>query len=359
MTTLIAGAGGFVGNSLVAELLRAGQAVRAADVKPFHAWQRIHAGADNRVLDLRDLDDCRVAVEGVDSVFNLACDMGGVGFIETHRADCMLSVLINTHLLLAARDARVCRFFFASSACVYSADKQSRPDFAPLKESDAYPAQPEDGYGWEKLFSERMCRHFREDFGLVTRVARYHNIYGPYCAYDGGREKAPAAICRKLIQAKMSGNHVIEVWGDGEQTRSFTYIDDCIHGTLAVMTSNVEDPINLGSSERVSIDKVIDLAEALSGIKVRRVYKQDAACGVRGRSSDNALIEQLLGWQPSTRLEDGLEKTYRWIYDEMTSRMNARARALQAFPSGSEGDHDWRGTCTSGTFGPRRCGVSK
>ncbi|MDQ2962580.1 MAG: NAD-dependent epimerase/dehydratase family protein [Pseudomonadota bacterium] len=320
MTTLVAGAGGFVGNALVAELLSAGHRVRAADIKPFQAWQRVHAGADNRVLDLRDLDDCRVAVEGVDSVFNLACDMGGIGFIEAHKADCMLSVLINTHLLLAARDARVQRYFFASSACVYSVDKQSRPDLAPLRESDAYPAQPEDGYGWEKLFSERMCRHFREDFGIATRVARYHNIYGPYGAYDGGREKAPAAICRKLIQAKLSRNYVIEVWGDGKQTRSFTYIDDCIHGTLAVMTSDVEAPINLGSSKRVSIDELIDLAEAIAGIEVRRIYNRDAPGGVRGRSSDNALIEKVLGWQPRIRLEDGLEKTYRWIYDEMVQK---------------------------------------
>jgi nucleoside-diphosphate-sugar epimerase len=253
-------------------------------------------------------------------VFNFAADMGGMGFIETHKADCMLSVLINTNMLLAARDLRAERFFFSSSACVYAADKQSSPDVIPLKESDAYPAMPEDGYGWEKLFSERMCRHFSEDYGLATRVARYHNVYGPRGPYDGGREKAPAAICRKVIAALMSGTHDIEIWGDGEQTRSFMYIDDCVYGTQALMAGDVREPINLGSDELVTINQLVDMVEAIGGVKLKRHYNRNAPNGVRGRNSDNTLIREKLGWAPSIPLQEGLQQTYRWIYDQLQGR---------------------------------------
>jgi nucleoside-diphosphate-sugar epimerase len=255
--------------------------------------------------------------------------MGGMGFIETHKAECMLSVLINTHMLVAARDGGAERFFYSSSACVYNGDKQTRTDVTALKEEDAYPAMPEDGYGWEKLFSERMARHFREDYGIQTRVARYHNVYGPDGTYDGGREKAPAAICRKVIAAKLSGKHEIEIWGDGEQTRSFMYIDDCTEGTIKLATSDIVEPLNIGSDELVSINRLVDIVEKIAGVKLKRKYKLDAPKGVRGRNSDNALIKQLLGWAPSIRLEHGMEKTYKWIHDEMTS---GKASVVNALP---------------------------
>jgi GDP-D-mannose 3', 5'-epimerase len=228
----------------------------------------------------------------------------------------MLSVLTNTHMLLAARDHGAGRFFYSSSACVYNLDRQRSPEVVPLKETDAYPAMPEDGYGWEKLFSERMCRHFREDFGLETRVARYHNVYGPHGTWDGGREKAPAAICRKVIHAKQTGDHSIEIWGDGHQTRSFMYIDDCIRGTLAIARGDILDPINLGSSELVTINQLVDIAEAIAGVKLERRYNPGAPKGVNGRNSDNTMIRAALGWEPSIRLRDGMERTYRWIHDE-------------------------------------------
>jgi nucleoside-diphosphate-sugar epimerase len=316
-TVVVTGAGGFIGGHLVADLLRQGADVRAVDVKPLHEWYQVFDSVDNRQLDLQLRDACQASLEGAGTVYNLAADMGGMGFIENNKAACMLSVLINTHLLQAAHDHGVERFFYASSACVYAAGKQRSPDVTALAEADAYPAEPEDGYGWEKLFSERMCRHFREDFGLLTRVARYHNVYGPNGTYDGGREKAPAAICRKIAQAKMSGSHEIEIWGDGEQTRSFMYIDDCVAGTQAILNSDIEYPINLGSSELVSINQLVDIVSEIAGIEVARRHDLSAPQGVRGRNSDNTLIEQELGWEPSIRLRDGLEKTYRWIYDEL------------------------------------------
>jgi nucleoside-diphosphate-sugar epimerase len=232
----------------------------------------------------------------------------------------MLSVLINTHLLLAARDADVQWFFFSSSACVYNADKQADADVTALKESDAYPALPEDGYGWEKLFSERMCRHFQEDFGLQTRVGRYHNVYGPNGTYDGGREKAPAALCRKIAEAVLTGRHEIEIWGDGEQTRSFMYVDDCVDGTLRVTAGESVVPVNVGSSELVSINQMAGIIEEIAGITVKRNHKLDAPLGVRGRNSDNTLIQEIYGWEPSIRLADGLERTYKWIFDQMSRR---------------------------------------
>jgi nucleoside-diphosphate-sugar epimerase len=292
--------------------------VRAVDGKPLDEWHQVFADAENLKLDLRRPDACDRALEGAAMVYNLAADMGGMGFIESHKATCMLSVLINTHLLLAAVRHDVQRYFFSSSACVYAQGKQRTPHIRPLKESDAYPADAEDGYGWEKLFSERMCRHFNEDFGLLTRVARYHNVYGPFGTWKGGREKAPAAICRKVAEAKLSGRKQIEVWGDGEQTRSFMYIDDCIEGTLKIVASQVEQPINLGSSELVTINELVDIVEDIAGVKLRRRYNVNAPTGVRGRNSDNTMIRECLGWEPTTCLRTGLERTYRWIYDQVS-----------------------------------------
>jgi len=315
---LVAGGGGFIGGHLAKDLLENGYRVRVADIKPMDQWYQIHEASENLVLDLNDIHACREACDGVDEVFNLAADMGGMGFIETHKAECMLSVLINTHLLMAAREKGVDRFFYASSACVYNGDKQTDPNNPGLKEEDAYPALPEDGYGWEKLFSERMCRHFREDFGITTRVARFHNVYGPYGTYDGGREKAPAAMCRKVIDAKLSGRHQMEIWGTGTQTRSFMYIDDCVNGIKKIMYSDIIEPLNLGSSEMVSINQLVDIVEKIAGIKLERSYNLGAPKGVNGRNSDNTLIQKLLHWEPSISLYDGMEKTYAWIYEQMT-----------------------------------------
>jgi nucleoside-diphosphate-sugar epimerase len=322
---VVTGAGGFIGGHLVGDLVSSGYTrIRAVDVKPLGEWYQRHPSVENRVADLGDRAACQAAAKDAREIFNLAADMGGMGFIETHKAECMLSVLINTHMLMAAKEAGTERFFYSSSACVYAADKQTRPDVAPLQEEDAYPAMPEDGYGWEKLFSERMCRHFREDYGLQTRVARYHNVYGPHGTYDGGREKAPAAICRKIIQAELSGASEIEVWGDGEQTRSFMYIDDCVYGTRRLLASDVIDPINIGSDELVTINQLIDIVESIAGKKFKRRYNLGAPKGVRGRCSENTLIKQKLGWAPSIRLRDGMEKTYRWIREQMTMPVGAR-----------------------------------
>jgi nucleoside-diphosphate-sugar epimerase len=315
---VVCGAGGFIGGHLVRHLQSQGvDVIRAVDIKPHAEWYQRQKGVDNAVLDLSLRESCEKALKGATAVFNLAADMGGMGFIENNKALCMLSVLVNTHLLIAARQAGLQRFFFSSSACVYNADKQKTPDVVPLKEEDAYPAMPEDGYGWEKLFSERMCRHFEEDFGLQTRVARYHNVYGPFGTWNGGREKAPAAICRKVIDAKASGKHEIEIWGDGTQTRSFMYVDDCVKGTEMIMQSEIHEPINLGSSELVTINQLVDIAEEIAGIRVKRNYKLDAPRGVNGRNSDNTRIQEYLHWEPSMRLKDGLAKTYEWIESQM------------------------------------------
>jgi GDP-D-mannose 3', 5'-epimerase len=317
-TAVVCGAGGFIGGHLVKSLIANGtKVVRAVDVKPLDEWFQVADGVENLSLDLKDKDNCLKAAEGASVIFQLAADMGGMGFIESNKALCMLSVLTNTHMLMAAQQAGTKRFFYSSSACVYNGDKQLNPDVVALKESDAYPAMPEDGYGWEKLFSERMCRHFSEDYGLVSRVARYHNVYGPEGTWEGGREKAPAAICRKVIEAKSSGKHEISIWGDGKQTRSFMYIDDCIKGTLMLAESEVEEPINIGSSELVTINQLVDIAEDIAGIKLKRYYNLNAPKGVNGRNSDNTLILEKLGWEPSIRLRDGLEKTYRWIEEQI------------------------------------------
>ncbi len=319
-TILVAGAGGFIGGHLVGKLLQLeGVRIKAVDKKPLTDWWQVHPGVDSQSLDLQKMESCSQAVDNVSQIYNLAADMGGMGFIEHNKALCMLSVLINTHLLLAAKEAGVERFFFASSACVYAADKQTRSDIPGLLESDAYPAMPEDGYGWEKLFSERMCRHFREDFGLIARMARFHNVYGPKGTWKGGREKAPAAICRKVIEAQLSGNHSIDIWGDGNQTRSFMFIDDCTKGSQMIMNSDIIEPLNLGSDEMVSINQLVDIAEEIGGIKLKRQYNLNAPKGVNGRNSDNRLIKEKLQWAPSIRLKDGLERTYAWIHDQMVT----------------------------------------
>jgi len=316
----VAGGGGFIGGHLVRRLRELGFTdVRAVDVKPLDQWHQRHDGVECVVADLQGIDACRDAVDGARVVFNLAADMGGMGFIENHKAECMLSVLISTHMLMAARDAGVERFFYASSACVYNGERQTSADVVPLKESDAYPAMPEDGYGWEKLFSERMCGHFAEEFDISTRIARYHNVYGPLGTWDGGREKAPAAVCRKVAAAVMSGRHEIEIWGDGEQTRSFMFVDDCVEGTPRLMASDFAEPINIGSDELVTINQLVDIVEDIAGVTLRRTYDLDAPKGVRGRNSDNTLIQDALGWAPSITLMDGLERTYRWIYDQIAS----------------------------------------
>jgi GDP-D-mannose 3',5'-epimerase len=290
------------------------------DIKPLNEWYQVFPDTENRVLDLREKNNCYQVVNGFNEIYNLAADMGGMGFIETHKAACMISVLINTHLLMAAKDTGVSRYFYSSSACVYNAEKQTDPDNPGLKESDAYPALAEDGYGWEKLFSERMCRHFFEDYGLITRVARFHNVYGPFGTYDGGREKAPAAICRKVIEAKKTGRHEIVIWGDGLQTRSFMYIDDCIKGIQGIMASPVGEPVNLGSGEMVTINTLTDIVEKIAGIKLVRKYDPEAPKGVRGRNSDNTLIKKYFNWEPSVPLRKGMKKTYDWIDSQMNGK---------------------------------------
>lgn len=321
---VVAGAGGFIAGHLVKELIKKGNSVRAIDIKPLNEWYQVSEDADSHVLDLRLRENCFMAVNGCNEVFNLAADMGGMGFIENNKAACMLSVLINTHLLIAARECGIDRFFYASSACVYNGEKQTDTDNPGLKESDAYPALAEDGYGWEKLFSERMCRHFSEDFGLITRIPRFHNVYGPFGTFDGGREKAPAAICRKVIEAGIIGDKDIVIWGDGLQTRSFMYIDDCIKGIQDIMYSDINVPINLGSSEMVSINELVDIVENIAGFKLNRKYDLNAPKGVRGRNSDNTLIKKYLGWEPSIPLKDGMKKTYNWIKEQVISEKDKK-----------------------------------
>ena len=326
---VVCGAGGFIRGHLVRRLLERGiRLIRAVDIKPVEQWHQIADGIENLSLDLRDKNNCLTAVRDADYVYQLAADMGGMGFIQNNRTLCMLNVLTSTNMLLASQESGVRRYFYASSACVYNSEKQNCPDVVPLRECDAYPAMPEDGYGWEKLFSERLCRHFAEEFHLECRVARYHNVYGPNGTWQGGREKAPAAICRKVIAAKRSGVHKIVIWGDGQQTRSFMFIDDCIEGTLRIMNSEITEPINLGSSELVTINKLVDMAEEIAGIHLDRIYDAGAPKGVNGRNSDNTMILQRLGWQPSIRLRDGLKKTYRWIEQQMASCEEMRPAQL-------------------------------
>jgi nucleoside-diphosphate-sugar epimerase len=313
---LVAGGGGFIGGHLVARLVDEGYDVRAVDRKPLADWFQRCDAAENYVADLNLREACVAATHGMAHVYNLASDMGGMGYLAKHKARCMLSVLADAHLLVAALENGCQRFFYASSASVYHSDEAVAADVRPFRESDAYPADPLDGYGWEKLFAERLCRHFREDFGLATRVARFHNVYGPYGSWDDGREKAPAAICRKVIDAVESGSYTIDVWGDGRQTRSFTYVDDCIEGIRRIMDSDVTEPLNLGSSELVTINGLVDLVESIAGVKLERRYDLSAPQGINGRNSDNTLIQQYLGWEPTIPLRDGMARTYAWIRDE-------------------------------------------
>ncbi|HTB92855.1 MAG TPA: NAD-dependent epimerase/dehydratase family protein [Candidatus Sulfotelmatobacter sp.] len=327
---VVTGAGGFIGGSLVAALRARGEEkIRAVDIKPVEEWYQKIEGVENLALDLNLKENCEAAAKGAWEIYNLAANMGGMGFIENNKALCMLSVLINTHMLQAAVKHGVERYFYSSSACVYNADKQKTFEAPSLKEEDAYPAMAEDGYGWEKLFSERMCRHFREDYGLRTRVARFHNVYGPWGTWYGGREKAPAAICRKVIEAKVKGKHEIEIWGSGVQTRSFMYIDDCVKGIDLIMNSEILEPINLGSSEAVSINQLVDYVEEIAGIKLKRNYDLSAPKGVNGRNSDNTRIQQLLHWEPNTPLRAGLEKTYHWIYEQYLARERGDAGVVR------------------------------
>ena len=318
---LVCGGGGFIGGHLVSKLLSMNNSIICVDLKPKELWFQYFEECENHSLDLKDYENCQKVTKNIDYVFNMACNMGGMGFIENNKAECMLSVLVNTNLLRACLINGVDRYFFSSSACAYNTSKQNKTFIEGLKEEDAYPAMPEDGYGWEKLFSERMCRHFMEDYGIEVRVARYHNIYGPYGTYDGGREKAPAALCRKVIKAKNNKDNKIEVWGDGLQTRSFLYVDDCVDGTLRLFESDYSNPLNIGSDEQVSINQMIEIIEDISGIKkLERVYQLDKPKGVRGRSSNNDLAKKVLNWSFRVKLKEGLKNTYDWISSETNKK---------------------------------------
>ena len=319
---LVVGAGGFIGGHLVKKLLANGNQIVCCDIKPKEYWFQDFDETENHyAMDMKDIINCRKVSNGVNYVFNMACNMGGMGFIENNKAECMQSVLINTNLLVACNEHKVEKYFFSSSACAYNVDKQQQSFIEGLKEDDAYPANPEDGYGWEKLFSERMCRHFMEDYGIQVRIARYHNIYGPYGTYDGGREKAPAALCRKIIQAKKENTESIDVWGDGEQTRTFLFIDECVEGTLKLFESNYSEPMNIGSDEQVSINQMIDIIREIAEIeKLNKNYQLDKPKGVRGRSSNNELIKKVLNWSYQMSLKEGLTKTYKWIENEMSQK---------------------------------------
>lgn len=317
MNVLVTGAGGFIGGWLVNRLLEEGHLVRAVDIKAREKWWQYFGAAENVTADLRWRIMCDSICDDIEYVYNLAASMGGIGFIENNKAACMLNVLISTHMLRAAQNAGVKRFFYSSSACVYAAPRQDRPWQPALREEEAYPAMPEDGYGWEKLFSERMCRHFREDYGLETRVARLHNVMGPHGSWNDGREKAPAAICRKVAEAKLNGDNIIDIWGDGRQTRSFMWIEDCIEGIRRLMDSDIADPINIGSAERVTVNELVNIVEDIAGVKLGRRYDRTKPQGVSGRSSDNSFIKAALKWEPTTSLRTGLERLYPWIEQQV------------------------------------------
>lgn len=320
---LCTGAGGFIAGHLVDSLVDEGHEVVAVDIKPVEEWASINPeAACYGSQDLNEAERCDgmfeiLAPNAYDEVYNLAANMGGMGYIETHKLECMDNVLINTHMAQAAHRHGAARYFFSGSACCYPDYLQDRTDVVALREEDAYPAMPEDGYGWEKLFSERYTMHYTQETDMVGRVARYHNVYGPRTAWTGGREKAPAAVSRKVAEAVISGDHQIEIWGDGEQVRSFMYVDDCVKGTQAIMRSNIDYPINLGSSESVTINQLVSVVEAIAGVRLERRYNLDAPKGVRGRNSDNTKIIYELGWEPDTSLVDGMERTYAWVYDRV------------------------------------------
>ena len=320
---LVAGAGGFIGGSLVRYLRDKGfSRVRAVDKKPLTDWYQRTPGAENICLDLSREENCRRACEGAVEVYQLAADMGGMGFIERFRIDCLRSILINTHMIEAAHRAGADRYFFSSSACVYNTELQKDPRVRALKESDAYPAMAERGYGWEKLLSEMFCQEYWAERGFRTFIARFHNVYGPWGTWDGGREKAPAALCRKIIKAKDDGSREIEVWGDGTRTRSYMYIDDCLKGIDMIVHCDelTATPLNLGTSELVSVNELVSIIEEVAGFKVKRKYDPTAPLGVVGRNSDNTFIRKVLGWEPATSLRDGLAKTYSWIEEQYFDR---------------------------------------
>ncbi|MBT3273061.1 MAG: NAD-dependent epimerase/dehydratase family protein [Spirochaetales bacterium] len=320
---VIAGAGGFIAGSLVKYYQEKGFTnIRAVDKKPLPEWYQVVPGAESLCLDMSDVMNCRRVVEGAVEVYNLAADMGGMGFIERFRVECLRSILINTNLIDEAYRAGVKKYFFASSACAYNTDLQKDPNVRALKESDAFPAMAERGYGWEKLMSEMFCQEYYAERGMETAIARFHNVYGPNGTWDGGREKAPAAMCRKVIEAKDTGSTGIEIWGDGTQTRSFMYIDDCTRGIDMITHSNdlIAVPINLGSNELVSINKLVSIVEEIAGITLERSYKLDAPKGVAGRNSDNTMIKEILDWEPNLSLKEGMAKTYAWIEKQYNDR---------------------------------------
>jgi len=325
---LVTGAGGFIGHHLTRFLVAQGYWVRGVDLKsPEYEETAAH---EFEILDLRRWSNCLQATRGVQQVYNLAANMGGIGFIHSHKAEIMHdNVLINVHMLEAARFNGIQRYLYTSSACIYPGYKQNDADVAPLKEADAYPADPEDGYGWEKLFSERQCRHYTEDYGLSTRVVRFHNIYGPLGTYDGGREKSPAAICRKVALADDGGE--IEVWGDGLQTRSYCYIDDCVQGIYRLMRSDFHEPLNLGSDRLVTINQLVDLVAGVAGKRIRRRHDVTKPQGVRGRNSDNTLLRKTLKWEPEISLEEGLGRTYRWIRVQLEGREHPVAQPAAVY----------------------------
>jgi GDP-D-mannose 3',5'-epimerase len=313
---VVTGAGGFIGHHLVKRLKAEGYRVRGVDIK--HPEFEPTAADEFELLDLRRWEQCQRAVRGAGEIYNLAANMGGIGFIEHNKAVIMHdNVLINIHMLEAAREAGARRFLYTSSACIYPIYKQQTPDVTPLKEEDAYPADPEDGYGWEKLFSERQCRHYTEDFGLETRVARFHNIFGPLGTYDGGREKSPAAICRKVALASDGGE--VEVWGDGTQTRSYCYIDDCVEGVRRLMRSEHREPLNIGQERLISINELVAIVATIAGKTITRRHIP-GALGVKGRTSDNTRLRAVLGWEPTITLEEGLRRTYGWIEEQLAAR---------------------------------------
>jgi GDP-D-mannose 3', 5'-epimerase len=316
---LVTGAGGFIGHHLVSFLKARGAWVRGVDLK---APEYAESAADEfALLDLRRWDDCLQASQGVDEVYSLACDMGGMGFISSHHAQILHNnSLISLHTLEAARVNKVSRYFFSSSACVYPEYRQSENEIAPLREDDAYPAQPQDAYGWEKLMTERLCRHYGDEYGMQTRIARFHNIFGPLGTWHGGREKAPAAMCRKVALAKLTGTNVIEVWGDGEQTRSFCYIDDCLEGLYRLMESDYPEPLNIGQDRMISINELVDLVASVAGVRMTRRHIPGPV-GVRGRNSDNTRLRQVLDWEPRVSLEDGLRQTYVWIEEQVRAEL--------------------------------------
>ncbi|HAK46415.1 MAG TPA: NAD-dependent dehydratase [Spirochaeta sp.] len=320
---VVTGAGGFIGGSLIRYFKEKGFTnLRAVDKKPLYEWYQVVEGAESLCLDVSEYQNCVRAVENAKEVYNLAADMGGMGFIEKNRVECLRSILINTNMIEAAYNAGVDRYFFSSSACAYNTDLQKTPDVIALKEADAYPAMAERGYGWEKLVSEMFCEEYAAERGMKTFIARFHNVYGPFGTWDGGREKAPAAMCRKVISAQDSGNPAMEIWGDGSQTRSYMYIDDCTKGIDMIMHCDelIATPINLGSSELVSVNELVDNVEKVADYKVERSYDLDAPKGVAGRNSDNTFIKKMLNWEPSTPLAEGIAKTYKWISQQYSDR---------------------------------------